>query len=56
MNPCVIPEPPEDVVGDGRWMSMVSGTIERIMLNGFDLLIELLNEKLNVFGSWICLE
>nr|CAH7729698.1 unnamed protein product [Callosobruchus chinensis] len=22
MNPCVIPQPPEDVVGDGRWMSM----------------------------------
>lgn len=24
MNPCVIPEPKEDDVGDGRWMSMVS--------------------------------
>lgn len=24
MNPCILAQPPEDVVGDGRWQSMVS--------------------------------
>ncbi|XP_050300253.1 platelet-activating factor acetylhydrolase IB subunit alpha1-like isoform X1 [Anthonomus grandis grandis] len=39
MNPCAIPRPPEDVVGDGRWISMHNRFVQEAKISESEVVL-----------------